>query len=206
WSARELARILCAWGEADNAAEEEFAFVTDASLDASGRRLHELIMEMRVRPDEAVLRQRAATLVRGGITLPSLDVVRRVQILTRMGTTERVLGEVELRVLMLLDRARLATLQDAENATSALFRRLFVIGANVDLSQRTISRADVLAALGLTGASLQGGTAWSQDTRAAYRAAVADASRTPPVFVALDVEPVASAPRVLRLMAAPGAR
>lgn len=59
WGARELAGILCAWGEVDNAAEATFAFVTDASLNDSGRRLHELIKDMQVQPDEAVLRQAA---------------------------------------------------------------------------------------------------------------------------------------------------
>ena len=131
WGARELARILCAWGEVDDAAETEFAFVTDAPLNDSGRRLDELINAMRAEPDEHVLRRTAAALGRGGVQLPPLDVVRRVRILTRMGTTESILGQAAMRILTLMQRARLATLDDAENATNALFRRLFIIGGNV---------------------------------------------------------------------------
>jgi hypothetical protein len=93
WGATELAKILCAWGKLDDAGDAEFAFVTDASLNDSGRKLDDLIQAMRVRPDEAVLRQTAATLGRDGVQLPSIDVLRRVQILTRMGTTERVLAQ-----------------------------------------------------------------------------------------------------------------
>jgi len=203
WGAGDLARILCAWGAVDDAAEAEFAFVTDAQLNGSGRRLDELIIAMRTEPDEHVLRRTAATLGRGGVELPALDVVRRVRILTRMGTTESVLGQAAMRILMLLERARLATLKDAENAVNALFVRLFVIGGNVDLKRRTVSRADVLAALGLSEANLRGGAPWSQETVAAYRAAVQEDSRRPTRFIPLDVVPVASAPRVLRFLEGP---
>lgn len=203
WGAGELARILCAWGEVDDSAEAEFAFVTDAQLNNSGRRLDELVNAMRAEPDQDVLRRTAATLGRDGVELPALDVVRRVRILTRMGTTESILGQAAMRILTLLQRARLATLEDAENAVNALFRRLFVIGGNVDLKRRTISRADVFAALSLSEASLRGGAPWSQETVAAYRAAVHEDSRRPTGFVPLDVVPVASAPRVLRFLEGP---
>lgn len=203
WGARELARILCAWGEVDDAAETEFAFVTDAQLNDSGRRLDELINAMRAEPDEHVLRRTAAALGRGGVQLPPLDVVRRVRILTRMGTTESILGQAAMRILTLMQRARLATLDDAENAINALFRRLFIIGGNVDLKRRIISRTEVLAALGLSEASLRGGAPWSQETVAAYRAAVQEDSRRPAGFVPLDVVPIASAPHVLRFLEGP---
>jgi len=203
WGAGELGRILCALGEVDDSAGAEFAFVTDAQLNDSGRHLDELINAMRADPDEDVLRRTAATLGRSGIELPTLDVVRRVRILTRMGTTESILGQAAMRILTLLQRARLATLDDAENAVNALFRRLFVVGGNVDLQRRTISRAEVLAALGLSEASLLGGAPWSQETVAAYRAAVQEDSRRPAGFVPLDVVPVASAPRVLRFLEGP---
>jgi len=139
-AAAELARILCAWGEVEDADEADFAFVTDASLNDSGHRLNELIMAMRLHPDEAVLRQRAASLGRGGLQLPPLDVVRRVQILSRMGTADSVLAQVEMRILALLSRVRLATPEDAVNATNALMRRLFIVGGDIDLSRRTVSR------------------------------------------------------------------
>jgi hypothetical protein len=200
WGARELAPILCAFGEVENAADAEFAFVTDAPLNASGQRLDELIKAMRAQPDEALLRSTATSLARGGVQLPPLDVVRRVQILTRMGTTDSVLARATTRILTLLSRARLATLEDAENAVNALFRRLFVIGGTIDLEHRTISRADVLAALGLSEANLRGGVGWSRDIAAAYRAAVLEDSRRPVGFVPLHVVPVASAPRVLRFV------
>ena len=190
WGAGELARILCAWGEVVDATEAEFAFVTDAQLNDSGRRLDELVNAMRAEPDGT---RHAAPLHpgRGGVELPDLDVVRRVRILTRMGTTESILGQAAMRILTLLERARLATLEDAENAVNALFRRLFVIGGDVDLNRRTISRADVLAALGLSEADLRSGAPWSQETVAAYRAAVQEDSRPPTEFVPLGVVPVA---------------
>src|ERR1700691_4192264 len=43
WGASDLAPILCAFGEVEDAAAAEFAFVTDAPLNASGQRLDELI-------------------------------------------------------------------------------------------------------------------------------------------------------------------
>ena len=49
----------------------------------------------------------AAALGRGGVQLPTLDVVRRVGILTRMGTTESILGQAAMRILTLMQRARL---------------------------------------------------------------------------------------------------
>jgi hypothetical protein len=200
WGASELARILCAWGKVDYADATEFAFVTDASLNDSGQRLQDLLTEMQIRPDEEVLRRTAAKLGRGGVELPSLDVLRRVQILTRMGTAEAVLDRVEMRILTLLGRARLAAPEDSANATNALLRRLFVVGGSIDLKRRTISRAQVLDALGLDEASLQGDLAWSRETAAAYCAAVADESRQAPLIVPVDVMPAASAPGVLRLM------
>ena len=203
WGASELSRILCSWGEVADAAEAEFAFVTDAQLNDSGRRLDELINAMRAEPDEHVLRRTAATLGRGGVQLPPLDVIRRVRILTRMGTTESILGQAAMRILTLLQQARLAALEDAENAVNALFKRLFLIGGNVDLKRRTISRADVLTALGLSEASLRGGAPWSQEVVASYRAAVQEDSLRRSGFVPLDVVPIASAPRVLRFLEGP---
>jgi hypothetical protein len=97
WGAGELARILCALGEVDDSAEAELAFVTDAQLNDSGRRLNELIATMQAEPDEQVLRREAAALGRGGVQLPALDVVRRTRILTRMGTPESRLDDDPLR-------------------------------------------------------------------------------------------------------------
>ena len=203
WGANELAKILCAWGQVDYADTTEFAFVTDASLSDSGQRLQDLIKEMQLHPDEEVLRQTAASF-RGGLQLPSLEVLRRVQILTRMGTPETVLARVEMRILALLSRARLATLEDAASAANALLRKLFIIGGSPDSGRRTITRAEVLAALGLDEASLQGDLAWSQDTAAAYRAAVAADSLRGREIVPINVVPAAATPRVLRLLARPG--
>jgi hypothetical protein len=132
WGANELAKILCAWGQVGYADTTEFAFVTDASLSDSGQRLQDLIKEMQLHPDEEVLRKTAASF-RGGVQLPSLEVLRRVQILTRMGTPETVLARVEMRILALLSRARLATLEDAASAANALLRKLFIIGGSPDL-------------------------------------------------------------------------
>ena len=201
WGANELAKILCAWGQVDHAGTTEFAFVTDASLSDSGQRLQDLIREMQLHPDEGVLRQTAASF-RGGVQLPSLEVLRRVQILTRMGTPETVLARVEMRILALLSRARLATLQDAASAANALLRKLFIIGGSPDPGRRTITRAEVLAALGLDEATLQGGLAWSQDTAAAYLAAVAADSLQGREIVPINVVSAAT-PRVLRLLHAP---
>ena len=199
WGANELAKILCAWGEVDYADTAEFAFVTDASLSDSGQRLQDLIKDMQLHPDEAVLRQTAASF-RGGLQLPSLEVLRRVQVLTRMGTAETVLAKVEMRILTLLSRARLPTPEDAASAANALLRKLFIIGGSTDSGRRTISRADVLDALGLDEASLQGDLAWSQETAAAYRAAVAEDSLQAHGFVPMNVVPAAATPRVLRLL------
>lgn len=202
WGANELAKILCVWGEVDYADTAEFAFVTDASLSDSGQRLKNLIKDMKLHPDEEVLRQTAASF-RSGLQLPSLEVLRRVQILTRMGTVETVLGKVEMRILTLLQRARLATPEDAESASNALLRKLFVIGGTTDLEHRTISRAEVLDALGLDEASMQGDLAWSEDTAAAYRAAVAEDSLQAHGFAPMNVVSAAATPSVLRLLYAP---
>lgn len=202
WGANGLAKILCAWGQVDYADTTEFAFVTDASLSDSGQRLQDLIKEMQLHSDEEVLRQ-TATSFRGGLQLPSLEVLRRVQILTRMGTPEAVLARVEMRILTLLSRARLATLEDAVSAANALLRKLFIIGGNPDPVRRTITRAEVLAALGLDEASLQGDLAWSQDTAAAYRAAVSADSLQGREILPINVVPAAATPRVLRLLHAP---
>ena len=205
WGANELAKILCAWGEVDYADTAEFAFVTDASLSESGQRLQDLIKDMQLHPDEEVLRQTAASF-RGGLQLPSLEVLRRVQILTRMGTAETVLAKVEMRILTLLSRARLATPEDAASAANALLRKLFIIGGSTDFERRTISRAEVLDALGVDEASLQGDLAWSQDTAAAYRAAVAEDSLQGHGFVPMNVVPAAATPSVLRLLHDPDSR
>jgi len=200
WGASELAQILSAWGKVDYAHTADFAFATDASLSDSGQRLQDLIKDMQLQPDEEILRRTAGGFGRGGIQLPPLDVLRRVQILTRMGTPETVLAKVEMRILALLSRARIATPEDAANAANALLRRLFIVGGSIDLRRRTISRAQVLDALGLDEASLQGDLAWSQDTAAAYRAAVAEGSRQVRGFVAMNVVSAAAVPSVLRLM------
>lgn len=189
-------------GEVDYADTAEFAFVTDASLSDSGQRLQDLIREMQLHPDEEVLHQTAASF-RGGLQLPPLKVLRRVQILTRMGAAETVLARVEMRILTLLSRARLATPEDAASAANALLRDLFIIGGSTDPGRRTISRAEVLEALGLDEASLQGELAWSQSTAAAYRAAVAEDSLQDRGIVPMNVVPAAASPRVLRLLRDP---
>lgn len=206
WGAPELARILCRWGQLDNAADAEFTFVTDASVNDSGRQLLELIEAMRVQPDAAVLQETAARLGRGGVRLPSLEVLRRVRILTRMGSTEQILAQLEVRVLLVLQRARAAVLADAEAAVNRLYRRLFVVGGKVDHQQRTITRADVLAALGVDESSLVGGLAWSDAVAESYRAAVVEFSQQARGFVLLDVISVTSVPQVMRLLDAPDRR
>lgn len=202
WGASELAKIFCAWGEVDYADEAEFAFVTDASLSDSGQRLRDLIRDMRTHPDEEVLRATAASF-RGGLPLPPLEVVQRLQILTRMGNADTVLAKVEMRILALLSRARLATLDDAVNAVNALLRTLFINGSSSDLARRTISRAEVLRALRLDEASLQDGLAWSQDTAAAYRVAVAEGDLQVPSFIPMTIRTTVPVPRVLDLVRDP---
>jgi hypothetical protein len=182
--------------------EAEFAFVTDASLSDSGQRLSNLIKDMRTHPDEEVLHTTAASF-RGGLPLPPLEVVRRLQILTRMGDADAVLAKIEMRILALLSRARLATQEDAVNAANALLRTLFINGSSTDLARRTIGRAEVLQALGLDEASLQDGLAWSQDTAVAYRVAVAEGKLQIPAFVPMTVRATAAAPRVLDLVRDP---
>jgi hypothetical protein len=202
WGASELAKIFCAWGEVDYADEAEFAFVTDASLSDSGQRLRDLIRDMRTHPDEEVLRATAASF-RGGLPLPPLEVVQRLQILTRMGNADTVLAKVEMRILALLSRARLATLDDAVNAVNALLRTLFINGSSSDLARRTISRAEVLRALRLDEASLQDGLAWSQDTAAVYRVAVAEGDLQVPSFIPMTIRTTVPVPRVLDLVRDP---
>lgn len=200
WGATELARILCEWGQLDDAGDAEFAFVTDASLNSSGQQLHDLIKSVQVNPDATVARREAAKIGRRGAQLPSVDVLQRVRILTRMGTTEQVLASLEMRILNLLQRSRPATPDDASNAANRLFRRLFVIGGDVDLAKRRISRPEVLAALGISEASLLGGLPWSDTVAASYRAVVAEASGQLRGFLPLDVVSVVSTPTVLRLL------
>src|SRR5258708_5197825 len=65
--ARELAGILCVWGEVENSAEADFVFVTDASLNDSGRRLHELIKDMQLQA------RRGGAAVGGGDHEPRRD-------------------------------------------------------------------------------------------------------------------------------------
>ncbi|MCM4080623.1 hypothetical protein [Paractinoplanes hotanensis] len=200
WGASELAKILCSWGDLADAADADFAFVTDASLNQSGQKLLDLIRAMRDKPDEGFLRQSAQALVKGGLRLPALDVVRRIQILTRMGDADRILAVAESRVLSLLSRGRLATLDDATNAVNALYRHMFVVGGSVELSRRTISRPQVLAALGIDDRWLAGGLSWSTAVAEKYRSVMAEPGRRAHGFVPLGLKSVAATPLVLRLL------
>ena len=184
--------------------EAEFAFVTDASLNDSGRRLHDLIKDMRCsRMRRCCAGPRRAWPWR--VQLPSLDVLRRVRILTRMGTTETILAKVEMRILTLLSGRAWRRRKTRRTLSMRLLRRLFVIGGNIDLKRRTISRAEVLAALGLMrracGAARPGRRKPLRPTALPSRRTAAGQRDSCP----LNVVPVASAPRVLRLLDGPGA-
>jgi hypothetical protein len=200
WGAAELASVLLAWDEVDGAAEVDFTFVTDGRLGPSGQELDALIRAFQRDDDAEALSRGASKLGRSGVTLPSLEVARRVRILPRMGTAEDVLARLEMQILRLLERSRIATTDDAADAANRLFRRFFLVGGQVDLARRVVSRNEIVAALGINEESLRGGLPWSNATVTAYRAAIArtavNHSRVLPPYV---VE-IASEPAVLRMM------
>ena len=199
WGAAELARILCAWGELEDADAAQFAFVTDGRLGTSGTQLQDLIFRMRRNPDIAEVQATSRRLGRGGVKLPGPDVLARVEIQSELGTVDGILARLERKVHLLMESARVVTVADSENAVNGLFRALFVMGGATGLERRTITRAQVISALGLDGQNLHSGLEWSAATADSYHRAIGDRAARGR-FLPLDVEPGAGQPAILDLI------
>lgn len=201
WGAAELAAVLVEWGAKADAKRVAFTFVTDGRLGTSGQKLDDLIQAVRTNPDPQLL-SAATTMGRGGkpVSLPSVEVLQRVRIRSGVGSAEQTLAVLERNIQRLLERSRIVTTTDAENAANQLFRLLFVRGGEFDLNRRTFSRVDLLAELGLDESDLGGGVAWSDALAGQLRQAVAAASQRPAHFIPLDVVAVSTQPAVLRLL------
>lgn len=201
WGAVELAAVLVKWAQAADAKRVDFTFVTDGRLGTTGQKLDDLIAAVRENPDPQLLTA-AMTMGHGSkpVALPSVAVLQRVRIRPGVGSSEHTLAVLERNIQRLLERSRLATTTDAENAANRLFRLLFVRGGEFDVGRRTFSRAELLAVVGLDESDLSGGVAWSDALAAQLRYAVAAAGQRPPHFLPLEVVAVSTQPAVLRLL------
>jgi hypothetical protein len=198
WSAGELAPILRAWAELSDADTAEFAFVTDGQLGESGVALRRLLEAARAGATQTELDAMAEAIPRVKIDLPAVSLLRRVELVTRAGTVGSVLERLELRVLRLIERGRVATADDATAVVDRLFRLLFEVGGERLPWQREVTKQQILDALGLTGQQVTGGGAWDGQTRDAYQAQLLTRPTRPDILL-LDVLQVGAGPRVLQL-------
>jgi hypothetical protein len=198
WGAGEIATILNDWGELTEAEAAQFVFVTDGQLGESGVALEDLIEAARAGASQPELDAMANSITRTKLSLPPASLLGRVEFLTRFGTLGSILEGLELRVLRLMERGRVATTEDARAAVDRLFRLLFEVGGENQPQQREMTRQQVLEVLGLTDEEVRAGGAWDADAGNLYRARVRD-EQIQPGTVVLDVLPVHSGPRVLRL-------
>jgi hypothetical protein len=198
WGAGELASILRAWAELGDADGAEFAFVTDGQLGESGVGLRRLLEAARAGATQTELDAMVNAIPRAKLDLPSVSLLRRVELVTRAGTVGSVLERLERRVLRLIERGRMATADDAVAVVDRLFRRLFEVGGERLLGQREVTKQQILEVLGLTGQEVTGGGAWDGQTRDAYQAQLLSRPTRPDILV-LDVLRVGAGPRVLQL-------
>jgi hypothetical protein len=202
WSAGEIAAILDLWVELPDAANAEFAFVTDGQLGKSGVALERIIEAAKAHVPEAELQAMASRIAGTTISLPPSSLLRRVELLTGFGTLSSVLERLELRVLRLMERGRVVTTEDARAVVDRLFRMLFVIGGKRQPQRREATRPQVFDLLGLTEEEVMAGGAWDTQARDTYRARLRD-QFPPPDVIVLDVLRVHAGPRVLRLLEGP---
>jgi hypothetical protein len=198
WSAGELAPILRAWAELGDADGAEFAFVTDGQLGQSGVALRRLLEAARAGATKTELDAMVEAIPRAKIDLPAVSRLGRVELVTRAGTVGSVLERLELRVLRLIERGRVATADDATAVVDRLFRLLFEVGGERLPWQREVTKQQILDALGLTGQQVTGGGAWDGQTRDAYQAQLLTRPTRPDILV-LQVLQVGAGPRVLQL-------
>jgi hypothetical protein len=198
WGAGEIAAVLNAWGELTETEDAEFAFVTDGQLGETAVAIKDVIEASRTGASQAELDTMVEQISRSRISLPPSSLLQRVELLTRFGTVGSILEGVEIRVLRLMERGRVATTEDARTAVDRLFRLLFEVGGEGQLQRREVTRLQVLDALGLTDEEVRAGGAWDIEARDLYRARIRDVQVEPDV-VLLDVLPVHAAPRVLQL-------
>jgi hypothetical protein len=198
WSAGELAPILRAWAELGDADGPEFAFVTDGQLGESGVALRRLLEAARAGATKTEFDAMVEAIPRVKIDVPAVSLLRRVELVTRAGTVGSVLERLELRVLRLIERGRVATADDATAVVDRLFRLLFEVGGERLPWQREVTKQQILDALGLTGQQVTGGGAWNGQARDAYQAQLLTRPTRPDILV-LDVLQVGAGPRVLQL-------
>jgi hypothetical protein len=198
WGAGELASILQAWAELADADDAAFAFVTDGQLGESGVALRRLLEAARAGATQTEIDAMVQAIPRAKLDLPAVSLLRRVELVTRAGTVGSVLERLELRVLRLIERGRVATADDAAAAVDRLFRRLFEVGGARRPGQREVTKQQILDVLGLTGQEVAGGGTWDGQTRDAYQAQLLNQPTRPDILV-LDVLRVGAGPRVLQL-------
>jgi hypothetical protein len=198
WSAGDLAPMLRAWAELGNAYGAEFAFVTDGQLGESGVALRRLLEAARAGATQTELDAMAEAIPRVKIDLPAVSLLRRAELITRAGTVGSVLERLELRVLRLIERGRVATAHDATAVVDRLFRLLFEVGGKRLPWQREVTKQQILDVLGLTDQQVTGGGAWDGQTRDAYQGQLLTRPTRPDILV-LDVLQVGAGPRVLQL-------
>jgi hypothetical protein len=202
WSADEIIALLNAWADLDDADDAVFAFVTDGQLSRSGVALQRVLEAAKAGATQAEVDALAQETGRLVSTMPLASLLGRVELLTRFGTVGSVLDRVELRVLRLMERARVVTTEDASAAVDRLFRTLFVVGGERQPQRREVTRRQVLDLLGLADEDLAAAHAWDAKVRTAYRDRVLE-EPTQPGLAVLDVLQVDAGPKVLRLLDGP---
>jgi energy-coupling factor transporter ATP-binding protein EcfA2 len=202
WSASDIAEVLDAWAKLSDADGAELAFVSDGQLGKTGVALEKIIEAAKAGATQAELDAMAKIIPGIRIRLPPASLLRRVELFTRAGTLERVLDGLELRVFRLMERARVATTEDARTAVDRLFRRLFEVGGQRLPAARELSRQQILDVLGLTHEEVTAGGAWDAQARETYRTRVLGEPVRPDTVV-LNLLEIDVGPRVLQLLDGP---
>ncbi|MFE5910852.1 NB-ARC domain-containing protein [Streptomyces wedmorensis] len=138
WSGPELVRLARRWGAADPGGTAVLRFLSDAPVHPSGQALRDAVARARAVPDPrrwlAECKDEVPASV--GLTIEDHEVLRRLEIETRIGPWEQILDQARLELLRLSPVAMAAA--DVDRTVDGLFVKMFQWSGDRRIAQRTI--------------------------------------------------------------------
>lgn len=145
WAVGDLRKIVVEWSNVGDS-NTYYEFLTDASLGPSAVMLAKAIEQLRQGAHPNVV---TASLADASSSDLPLDVLSRVSLRTRRGSSQALLAEAEYRLLQLRQFTTPATPEDAERLINVLLREMLLRAGTSDPAKRRLSRQDVAELVGV---------------------------------------------------------
>jgi hypothetical protein len=169
WPPAELASVLGALIEGALDEADQFRFVTDGPLSSESART---LMPAIRRLAAGDASDEDASYVNGLGLTTSEELLSRLEIQTRVGSTTALLAVAGTRMLSLLAASGTTTVAESEDAIARLFQAIAVPGGAPEIEKRTFSREDLAGIAGVDLDAVDAGDEWDHAVRERYLATV----------------------------------